>query len=95
MYTEFPGFIAAGRYYSPLIATYQYRFAFQQRVIQDLYRDKKGVEIKMGYMFQGIAQVTKILMVRAPNLKKQEPNNIQIKSQNGILYFLIYLALLC
>jgi hypothetical protein len=48
MNTKLAGFVAASRYHASFIAAHQHRLAFQRRIIQNLHRHKKGVEIKMG-----------------------------------------------
>lgn len=57
MYPEFTGLVTAGGHHAPLPPAYDHGLSFQRGIVEYLYRNKKRVEIKMGYdalLFQGV-----------------------------------------
>jgi hypothetical protein len=90
MNPEFPGLVTASGHHATFIPSYQYRFAFQGRIVDDLYGNKKRVEVKMSNMSGGVIHEAKVNGKRwgkqvakdkfqISNSKKQIPNpNYQI-----------------
>jgi hypothetical protein len=60
---KLPGFVTAGSHNSSLpVATNDQRFAFQRRVFQQFYGNKKSVQVKVGNMSGSGRHGSKILL---------------------------------